>query len=178
MASLHCSVLALNNWIDWSYSLDSQSYCGCHLVFIFLSSSLIKSPAVGLGKINQHFSIYSCFHEVLSITSNLYFIVLLFSFTLSGYRTQCWGTEKFSLYLNGSNYQVWESRVLYWICICISEWSSQGFMKTYKGCLSPLVLIKLIERRRPKALTFLTLLILISSQQGIVNTARIQQNNK
>lgn len=46
------------------------------------------------------------------------------------------------------------------------------------GCLSPLVLIKLTERRRPKALTFLTLLSLILSQQGIVNTAEIQQNNK
>lgn len=83
MAFLHCSVLALNNWIGWRYSLNSQSYCGCHPVFIFLNSSLIKSPTVGLGKINQHFRIYSCFHAVLSITSNIYFIVLLFSSTSS-----------------------------------------------------------------------------------------------
>lgn len=91
MASLHCSVQALSNWIDWRFSLNSQSYCGCQPVFIFLSSSLIKSPAVGLGKINQHFSIHSCFHEVLSITSNIYFIMLLF--TLLVYKTQCWGRE-------------------------------------------------------------------------------------
>lgn len=82
MASLHCSVLALNNWIGWRYSLNSQSYCGCHPVFIILNSSLIKSPTGGLGKINQHFRIYSCFHAVLSITSNIYFIVLLFSLNL------------------------------------------------------------------------------------------------
>lgn len=41
-----------------------------------------KSPIAGLGVINQHFSIYSCLHAVLSITSNIYFIVLPFDLAL------------------------------------------------------------------------------------------------
>lgn len=153
--SLHCSVLALNNWIDWRNSLNSQSYCGCHPVFIFLSSSLIKSPAVGLGKINQHFIIYSCFHEVLSITSNMYFMVLLFSFALSLYKTQCWGKEHQPMseckQLQGLGGQdaVLDLYLYLWMEI-------SGLYEDNKdlGCLSSLVLIKLIERRRPKALTF------------------------
>lgn len=170
MVSLHCCVLALYNWIDWRYSLNSQSYCGCHPVFIFLSSSVIKSPA----EVS-----YSYFHEVLSIMSNIYFIVFLFSFTLSLYRTQCWGREHQPVseceQLQGLRVQgiVLDLYLYLWM-----EFS--GIYEDNKdlGCLSPLVLIKLIERRRPKALTFLTLLSLILSQQGIVNMAWIQQNNK
>lgn len=86
MASLCCSVLVFNNWIDWWYTLNSQPHCACHPVFIFPSLSLIKSPIAGLGMINQHFRIYSCFHAVLSITSNIYFIVLPFDLTLSLYK--------------------------------------------------------------------------------------------
>lgn len=132
MASLHCSVLALNSWIGWRYSLNSHSYCGCHPVFIFLNSSLIKSPTVGLRKINQHFRIYSCFHVVLSIMSNMYFTVLLFSLNLITVQNWVLGGENTSLCLNEGNYQVWEPRVLCWICIWVSGWSSQGFMKMTK----------------------------------------------
>lgn len=159
-------MLALNNWIEWRDSLNSQSYCGCHPVFIFLSSNLIKSPAVGLGKINQHFSIYSCFHEVLSIRPNIYFIVLPFSFTLSLYKPQYWGREHqpVSAPQQLQGLRVWGVGLDLYLYLWI-EFSGVYEDNKDLGCLSPLVLIKLIERRRPKALTFLTLLSLILSYQ-------------
>lgn len=162
MAPLHCSVLALNNWIDWRHSLNSQSYCGCNPVFVFLSPSLIKSPGAGLGKINQHFSIYSCFHEVLSVTSKMYFIVLLFSFAFSLYKTQNWGREHQPVseckQLQGVRVQGGVVDLHLWM-----EFSAVYENNKDLGCLSPAVVTKLIKRRRPKAFTFPTLLSLIWS---------------
>lgn len=162
MASLHCSVLALNNWIDWRHSLNSQSYCGCHPVFIFLSPSLIKSPSVGLGKINQHFSIYSCFHEVLSVTSNICFMVLLFSFAFSLHKTQSCGREHQPVseckQLQGVRVQGGVQDLYLWM-----EFSGVYEDNKDLGCLSPAVVTKLRKRRRPKAFTFPTLLSLIWS---------------
>lgn len=143
MTSLHCSVLPLNNWIDWRYSLNSQSYCDCHPVFIFLTPSLIKSPGVDLGKINQHFSIYSCFHEMLSITSRIHFIVLLFSFTFSLYKTQSWGREHqpVSECKQSQGLRVQGAMLDLDLYLCM-EFSGDYEDNKDLGCFSPVVVIK------------------------------------